>query len=91
MRHVALRPYSRALVRGLRETFTGEWERQRVQRLVREARGRSWSLVDAERALEQISAPAEARDVARDLLLHAYLQGWINALAREGGAQQGDV
>ncbi len=52
------RPYSKAFLRALRNTFTGRWEAERVARLIAATKGRKWSLIDAEAILRREPLPA---------------------------------
>ena len=68
------RPYTKTFLRALRNTFTGRWEAERVARLVAVAKGRQWSLIDAEAILRRERAPEVIEETALDLLIHAYLE-----------------
>jgi hypothetical protein len=68
------RPYSAAFVRGLSLEFTGNWEAGRVARLVAAIGTRRWSLIESNRLLRQRPMPEGLREIALDLLVHAYLE-----------------
>jgi hypothetical protein len=67
------RPYTKAFLIALRGTVTGKWEARRVARVVAAADGRRWSLTDAEAILRREPIPEDMKEIALDLLIHAYL------------------
>ena len=69
-----LRPYSVAFLRALSREFSGKWEAERVGRVVASIGTQRWSLIEAERNLRERSIPEGLREIALDLLIHAYLE-----------------
>jgi|SRR5881397_3745402 len=67
------RPYSLWFIRAVLSTVTDEWEKERVARLVAATEGRRWSLVEAETILRRERPSNAVREIALDLLIHAYL------------------
>src|SRR5207244_2361731 len=71
------RPYTKAFLRALRNTFTGRWEAERVARLIAATKGQKWSLIDAEAILRREPMAEVIEETALDLLIHAYLETMI--------------
>jgi len=71
------RPYSLALLRGLDDVAHGRWEAERVGRLAAATEGRRWSLHEAEATLRLSREPEPVKEVALDLLIHAYLKTMV--------------